>query len=167
MWKDWKSCMKNKEKKYFPLFTDLTEKKIVVCGAGEVAGRRVRTLLGFAGEIVVVAPECSEEIRKLSEKKEVIYKQKNYEREDIYDADMVIAATDNEKVNEDIYSACKCLGILVNVASSQQKCDFHFPGIIEYDGVVLGFNGAGKDHKKVRKIREKTERLLKEMDEKV
>lgn len=106
-------------------------------------------------------------IRKLSQENEVIYKQKNYEREDIYDADMVIAATDNEKVNEDIYSACKCLGILVNVASSQQKCDFHFPGILEYDGVVLGFNGAGKDHKKVREVRQKTERILKGMDEKI
>lgn len=52
--------MKSREKKFFPLFTDLTEKKIVVCGAGEVASRRVETLLGFAGEIVVVAPECSE-----------------------------------------------------------------------------------------------------------
>lgn len=159
--------MKSREKKFFPLFTDLTEKKIVVCGAGEVASRRVETLLGFAGEIVVVAPECSEKIRKLSQENEVIYKQKNYEREDIYDADMVIAATDNEKVNEDIYSACKCLGILVNVASSQQKCDFHFPGILEYDGVVLGFNGAGKDHKKVREVRQKTERILKGMDEKI
>ena len=31
-------------------------------------------------------------------------------------------------MNEDIYSACKCLGIQVNVASDQNKCDFHFPG---------------------------------------
>lgn len=167
MWKDWKSYMKSREKKFFPLFTDLTEKKIVVCGAGKIATRRVSTLLDFAGEIVVIAPDCSEEISKLSQKKEVIYKQKNYEREDIYDADMVIAATDNKQVNEDIYSACKCLGILVNVASNQQKCDFHFPGIIEYDGVVLGFNGAGKDHKKVREIREKTEQILKGMGEEI
>lgn len=53
-------------------------------------------------------------------------------------------------MNEDIYSACKCLGILVNVASSQDKCDFHFPGLLEYEGVVLGFNGAGKPQKSKR-----------------
>ena len=63
--------------------------------------------------------------------------------------------SDDTKVNEDIYSACKCLRIPVNTASNQQKCDFHFPGILEYEGVVLGFNGSGKDHKKVKEVREK------------
>ena len=51
------------------------------------------------------------------------------------------------------------LGIPVNTASNQQKCDFHFPGILEYEGVVLGFNGSGKDHKKVKEVREKPGKL--------
>lgn len=159
--------MKSKNKMFFPLFTDLTEKKIVVFGAGKIAARRVKTLLNFAGVIVVIAPESTEEIRDLEQEKMIVYKQKNYEREDLYDADLVIAATNNEQINNDIYSACKCLGILVNVASNQQKCDFHFPRIVEYDGVVLGFNGAGRDHKKVREVREKTEQLLKGFGEKI
>jgi len=91
---------------------------------------------------------------------EILYKEKTYSREDLYDADLVIAATDNKEVNEDIYSACKCLGIQVNVASDQNKCDFHFPGILEYEGVVIGFNGSGKDHRKVREVREKTQKVL-------
>ena len=40
----------------FPLFVDLTDKKIVVVGAGHIAARRVRTLCQFSGEITVVAP---------------------------------------------------------------------------------------------------------------
>lgn len=159
--------MESKEKKFFPLFTDLTEKKIVVFGAGKIAERRIKTLLTFVGEIVVVAPRCSDEIQKLIQEKQVIYRQKKYERDDLYDADMVLAATSDVQVNEDIYSACKCLGILVNVASNQQKCDFHFPGIIEYDGVVLGFNGGGKDHKKVSEIRRRTEEMLNKTGEEV
>lgn len=153
--------MENKEKKFFPLFTDLTEKKAVVVGAGKIGTRRIKTLLSFVGSLTVVAPWAEEEIKILAGQGRLEYREKKYEREDIYDADMVIAATDDEKVNEDIYSACKCLGILVNVASNQKKCDFHFPGIIEYDGVVLGFNGAGKDHRKVKEIRQKTEQALK------
>ena len=117
---------KNREKKLFPLFTDLTKKKAVVFGAGTIATRRVKTLLSFAGEIHVIAPEASAEILALAEKGEIVYQEKSYEREDLYDADLVLAATDDGKINEDIYSACKCLGILVNVASDQKKCDFHF-----------------------------------------
>ena len=136
--------MKSKEKKMFPLFVDLTEKKILVVGAGKIASRRVKTLLPFAGEITVEAPEAAEELLDLAEKGEILYRKKAYAREDLYDADMVIAATDSREVNEDIYSACKCLGIQVNVASDQNKCDFHFPGILEYDGVVMGFNGSNR-----------------------
>lgn len=152
--------MKNKEKKMFPLFVDLTGKKILVVGAGKIASRRVRTLLSFAGELEVEAPQATREILDLAEKGEILYRRKTYEREDLYDADMVIAVTDSPEINEDIYSACKCLGIQVNVASNQKKCDFHFPGILEYDGVVIGFNGSGKDHKKVRQVREKTQKAL-------
>ncbi|MFR4894760.1 MAG: hypothetical protein ACLUB0_00845 [Blautia hansenii] len=51
----------------------------------------------------------------------------------------------------------------MNTASNQQKCDFHFPGILEYEGVVLGFNGSGKDHKKVKEVREKTRKALEQI----
>lgn len=151
---------KNREKKLFPLFTDLSEKKAVVFGAGTIATRRVKTLLSFAGEIHVIAPEASAEILALAEKGEIVYQEKSYEREDLYDADLVLAATDDGKINEDIYSACKCLGILVNVASDQKKCDFHFPAVIEQDGVVIGINAAGKDHKKVKEVRQNVETYL-------
>ena len=60
--------MKSKEKKMFPLFVDLTEKKILVVGAGKIASRRVKTLLPFAGEITVEAPEAAEELLDLAEK---------------------------------------------------------------------------------------------------
>lgn len=157
--------MKNREKKFFPLFTDLSEKQAVIIGAGKIGTRRAETLLSFVGRITVIAPQCSDEIRRLALEKKLVYKEKKYEREDLYDADLVIAASDNKKINEDIYSACKCLGILVNVADNQQKCDFHFPGILEYDGVVMGFNSSGKDHRKVKKIREKLEELCKDTGE--
>ena len=75
-WKGWKNFMKNKEKKMFPLFVDLTEKKILVVGAGKIASRRVKTLLPFAGEIVVEAPEAAEELLNLAEKGEILYRKK-------------------------------------------------------------------------------------------
>ena len=45
------------ERAYFPLFIDLTRKKILVAGGGAIALRRVRTLLRFGADIHVIAPE--------------------------------------------------------------------------------------------------------------
>ena len=157
--------MSSKEKKFFPLFVDLTEKKAVVIGAGKIATRRIKTLLPFVGSLRVVAPKAGEEILRLAGENELKYVEKAYETEDIKEADLVIAATDKKEVNEQVYLDCKHAGILVNIASCQKKCDFQFPGILEYDGVVLGFNGSGRDHGKVKEVRMKTEAALQKIRE--
>lgn len=150
------------ERKLFPLFVDLTEKKVLIFGGGTIGTRRAEALLPFVGQLVVIAPEISEKIRILADQGKLQYIKKTYDREDLYDADLVLAATDQASVNQDIYSACKCLGILVNAANDQTKCDFHFPGLLAYDGVTIGFNGGGADHKKVKQIRQRVQQLLQE-----
>ena len=62
------------EKKLFPLYTDLTQKKAVVIGGGKIAARRITSLLGFVGELVVIAPLVQPEIRELAEKGELIWR---------------------------------------------------------------------------------------------
>lgn len=152
--------MEHKERKFFPLFMDFTQKKAVVIGGGKIATRRVKSMLEFMGEITVIAPECTDEIEKLYQQGKILYKNKKYESHDIEDADMVLAITDDKNLNEEIYSVCRQKNILVNISSNQEKCDFHFPGILEYDEIVIGFNGHGKNHKKVRQIRETIQEIL-------
>lgn len=147
---------------FFPLFVDIRRKTCVVVGAGRIAARRVRTLAGFCENITVIAPEAAEDIKSMARSGRLVWKQKAYERDDLYGAELVLAATDNPALNDDIYSVCKCLGILVNVCSDQSKCDFQFPGIVRRGDLVIGVNGAGKDHAAVRRMREKIENMLSE-----
>ena len=58
--------------KKFPLFIDLTEKKVVVYGAGVIASRRVETLLAFTSSLTVFAPEASEPIWKECREKHIL-----------------------------------------------------------------------------------------------
>ena len=154
-----------KSKQYFPLFVDISDKKIVVVGAGKIAARRVKTLVDFGAAIVVVAPQISPELEQLGLEQKITLVRREYQREDIYDAWMVLAVTDNEKLNEEIYSVAKCLGALVNVASNQKKCDFHFPGIIKNESYVVGINGGGQNHHGVAVLRGKVEKCLEDWEE--
>lgn len=138
----------------FPLFVDLTDKKVVVVGAGSIAARRVRTLCQFARDITVVAPGVCEEIRTLAGEGKIRLLNRPYRREDIYDAWMVVAATDDAALNREIYTAGRCLGAWVNVASDQRLCDFHFPGIVKKDPLVVGINASGEDHHLARQARQ-------------
>ena len=113
--------MAEKKKPYFPMFVDLSEKKVVVVGAGTIAKRRIRSLIEFTNHLVVIAPEVNPELQELESSGVIGILRKNYEREDIYGADIVIAATNDHKTNDDIYSVCKCMGITVNVCSDKNK----------------------------------------------
>lgn len=149
---------------YFPLFMDISEKKIVVVGGGNIAARRVKTLSDFCNHITVVAPEVHPDLESLEKESKITVIRREYRREDIYDAWMVLAATDQHKLNEEIYSVAKCLGALVNVASNQTKCDFHFPGIVRKDSYVVGINASGKDHHGAAILREKISEVLEEQE---
>lgn len=80
--------------------------------------------------------------------------------EDIYDADMVIAATNDSQINTDIYNVCKCTGITVNVCSDKHKCDFYFPGIARKENVVIGVTASGDNHRAARETVEKIRKIL-------
>jgi uroporphyrinogen III methyltransferase/synthase len=148
------------ESNYFPLFVDLTEKKIVVAGGGKIACRRIRTLLQFAEKILLISPEAEPELRQLAAEGRIEWRREPFRRELILDADMVLACTDDPQVNGEIHAVCRALGILVNVCSDRRKCDFYFPGVVKKDHVVIGVTAGGKDHRKAREVREKIRELM-------
>ena len=131
----------------FPLFLDISDKKIFVYGAGRIASRRVGTLLAFASSLTVFAPEASETVLNAWKEGKLSYQQRAYEQGTIpEDAFLVLAATDNAAVNEEIWRECREKKILVNVCSNREHCDFQFPGVAMKDDLVIGINAGGSDH---------------------
>ena len=146
----------------FPVFLDISNKKICIYGAGRIASRRAETLLAFAPSLHVFAPEASTWILQAAEKEKLIYKKEAYEPGGIPgDTWMVLAATDDHTVNEQIGKECREKGILVNVSSDRNLCDFDFPGVAVKENLVIGINAGGQNH---RLAREWTERIRKEVD---
>lgn len=156
--------MSDDKKRYFPMFVDLTDKKVVVAGAGTIAKRRIRALVEFTNHLYVIAPEVNPELKELEEAGKLTVLRKGYEREDLYDAAMVIAATNDNKVNQDIYLACKCLGIPVNVCSDREKCDFFFPALAVHENLVVGVRTSGQEKGLQRDVAEQIQCALDESE---
>ena len=152
--------MPDTKKPYFPMFIDLTEKKVVVAGAGTIAKRRIRSLLNFTNHLTVIAPEVNKELKSLEAEGLLTILKRKCEMEDFYSADLVIAATNDAQINNAIYDTCRKQGILVNVCSDKQKCDFYFPVIAMKDQVVVGITASGKDHKRAKALVEQIRSIL-------
>lgn len=143
---------------YFPLYVDLTEKNILFAGGGKIAARRVHILMRFAKHITVVAPRFEESFGELEKESQIRLVQRNFDFSDLIGRDLVFAATDDTELNRQIYEACKEQGIPVNVCSDQNLCDFQFPSVVISDDVVIGINASGKNHRRVKQVRQELEK---------
>ena len=152
------------KKPYFPLFVDLSEKRILVVGAGKIATRRVESLLDFAGSITVAAPEATERIRQLSREKKICWINGIYHKDMTEEADFVLAATDDDVCNTRIVKDCKARNIPVNACHKKELCDFYFPAVVIKDSVTVGITSGGQSHMQVKKMREQIEAALSKSD---
>lgn len=148
------------DRPYFPMFINLTDKKILVAGGGTIALRRVRTLLKFGADIHVTAPELCEELAQLEKEGKITAEHRRYRAGDIRGAQVVLAATDDHEVNRRIWEECRTAGILVNVADDKSLCDFYFPSVVMTDEAVIGVNSGGADPSITKKIRRKIEEMF-------
>ncbi|MBO4352012.1 MAG: hypothetical protein J5818_00790 [Eggerthellaceae bacterium] len=149
---------------FFPLFVDLGEKRAVFIGGGTIALRRIRTLLPFVGELVVYAPDFSPELENLAESSLIELVREPYRESMLDEADIAFACTNSADINDEVWAACKRRGILVNVCSDRNKCDFYFPGIAQRGNMVVGISAGGKDHRRVRQLKARIEMLMEEED---
>ena len=149
------------EKAYFPLFVDLSGKRIVAVGGGRIAARRIQTLLSFAEDITVVAPGLDPQLEALAEAGRIRVIRRPFADADLDGAAIVLAATDSREVNARVCALGKERGILVNVIDDPAACDFFFPGVVKDGSVVIGGTASGTDHKKARAVTQAIRELFK------
>lgn len=146
---------------YFPLFINLEHKRIIVVGGGSVAYRKITTLLSFADQISVYAKELCEQLQEYVNKYSgVCWVGEKPTKEQIMQADMVLAATNDRQENRRIADICHKAGILVNVADEKEECSFFFPSVVTRGDLTVGISSGGTSPAFCKKVRQEIERWL-------
>lgn len=146
--------------KYYPLLLDLRGKKCVVVGGGQVAQRKVRTLLKAKASVWVIAPRLSKGLRELKRKKEIFYKKTDYQRKYLKDSSIVIAATPDRNINSRVAQDAKELGLLTNVVDSPDESNFIVPSVINRGGLIISISTSGKAPALAKRMRKDLTNLL-------
>lgn len=146
--------------KYYPVFWDISGKKCVVIGGGEVAARKVDRLLSCGAKICVVSPELTGELASLKRDDRIEHIDDEYSSEFLYGATLVIGATDDEKTNAAISRDAKTKGIPVNIVDDPQKCDFILPSLVERGDMTIACGTGGASPALARHVREELEKIF-------
>ena len=129
---------------YFPFFVDIEKQNCLIVGGGIVALRKVEVLLPYDPDISVIAPEFAPELRELAETSAIRLEERAFSMEDLTGRDFVVAATDDQVLNQHISLTCKKERIPVNVVDVKEECSFIFPSIVRDGDIVIGISSGGK-----------------------
>jgi len=140
-----------------PINLQVEGRRCVVVGGGEVAERKVGLLLECGAEVVVVSPTLTARLRRLAEQGELTYHARKFVPADLEGALLVIAATDDPAVNEQVAAEAQARGLLVNAVDQPQMGNFHFPARLRRGELLLTVSTGGCSPLLARRIREEWE----------
>ncbi|WP_088350636.1 NAD(P)-binding protein [Bacillus cereus] len=137
----------------YPLTVRVNEKRVVVIGGGKVAGFKIIPLLKQGADIVVISPELDANLVKLVEEKKIRWYQRKYEKSDIKSAFLVVAASSDSILNEQVAEDA-AENQLVNVITNPESGNVHFPAAIHRGLLNIAVSTGGASPKLAKKIRD-------------
>lgn len=137
----------------YPIFLRIEKKVCVVIGAGEVALRKIESLRRAGAIVKVIAPEGDVP-------GEIEHIRRPYASGDLEGASLVIAATDDEKTNREVFEDARSRNIPVNVVDKPPLCTFFVPSVVERGDLRIAISTGGKCPALAKKLRKHLEEIF-------
>ncbi len=145
--------------KYYPVCLDITNKRCIVVGGGDVAERKVERLLDFGARITVIGKKLTPRLEAMKREGRINHIDADYNEAYINDAFLMIGATDQDDVNAKISRDGREKGILVNIVDDPDKCDFILPSLLQQGDLLIAISTGGKSPALAKNLREELEKL--------
>ena len=143
--------------KYYPIMLNIESKNCLIVGGGGIAYRKVIELIEYGASITVVSININEDIKVFVDKGVINYIVDRYDKVYIEDAYIVIACTNDTKINNQVFKDCSQKKILVNVVDDLKNCSFIVPSKIRRGDLTIAISTNGKSPMLSRSIREELE----------
>jgi len=141
---------------YYPLMLKVKGEPCLVVGGGPVALQKARALRRAGADVTVVSPDFTRAFLRLRTRR----LRRRFRTGDVAGRVLVIAATDDPKVNRAVSAACRKRTIPVNVVDVPELCSFIVPSILRRGPVVVAISTGGQSPSLAKALRRKLEAVL-------
>ncbi|MFO7604622.1 MAG: siroheme synthase CysG [Gammaproteobacteria bacterium] len=145
---------------FLPIFLNIKNRPCLVVGGGEVAARKVSLLLRAGGAVTVVSPVLCPALQQLHDDQAMAYQAGRFAPELIKGQAVIIAATDDSGVNQQVAELAQAAGIPVNVVDNPALCGFIMPSIIDRNPVQIAISTGGSSPVLARLLRARLETFI-------
>jgi precorrin-2 dehydrogenase/sirohydrochlorin ferrochelatase len=123
----------------YPLSLRLEGEKCLVVGGGRIAARKIASLVTCGAEVTVIAPATLPEVNVLAGE----VRRRPYRRGDAAGFRLVIAATGDAAVDQDVFEDAEAHRVLVNAADQPAACRFLVPAVLRRGPVSVAVSTGG------------------------
>ena len=148
--------------RYFPLFLDLKDRRVLVVGGGVIAERKAELVRESGARLVIVAPDITDRLAALHAAGQIDVIRRGFEPADVDGARLVIAATDDRRINGDVAAAAAARGIFANVVDDLDLSTGILPAIVDRSPIVIAISTQGTTPALARLVRARIETLVDE-----
>lgn len=147
---------------YYPVMLDLTGRACVVVGGGEVAVRKVQSLLETRANITIISRHLHPTLAALAETGQITLHCGLYESGMLAAITpfLVFAATDDPAVNQQVATEARSLGALVNAADEQGERDFTNMASVQRGDITIALSTGGASPELAAHLRKQVSDLI-------
>ncbi len=145
---------------YYPLFADLRGRRCVVIGGGVVAQRKVTTLLRFGARITLISPTVTTRLAGYARQGTIRHVARRYRGKELRGAWRGYAATDDQRVNEQVFREASAAQIFTNVVDQKPLCSFIAPAILTRGDLVIAISTGGSSPTVAKRLRQELARTI-------
>ena len=143
-----------------PLFLDLRGRPVLLIGAGEVAERKLDSLLRAQATVRIVALAVSAAVADRAREAGIDVAQRGFVPEDLDGVWLVVAATGDVALNAELAERCEARQLWLNVVDDTPRCSAIFPSIVDRDPLLVAISTGGRSPTLARWVRGMIEERL-------
>ncbi len=149
----------------FPVFLKLRNLDTLLIGGGNVGLEKLEALLKNdpLAKVTIVSIDFLPEIERIAQvKADIKLIKRAFEITDLEDRNIVVMATDQPLLHEEIKVVCNQRHILTNVADTPRLCDFYLGSTVTKGNLKIGISTNGQSPTFAKRFREVLEEILPE-----
>ena len=147
----------------YPIFLKLHNLNVLIVGGGNVGLEKLSFMLKSSpnANVEVVATQFLPELEALVENHPSVKLTKaKFKKKMLKKRNMVIACTDDLKVNKRVYDLSRKRYLICNIADTPDLCDYYLGGIVTKGNVKIAISTNGKSPTTAKRLREFFEEVI-------
>jgi precorrin-2 dehydrogenase len=138
---------------YYPAILDLAGREALVVGAGKVGEGKIAGLLAAEARVKVVSLTATEQVERWAKEGRIELALRAYERADLEGRFLVIAATEDNPTNVQVFDDAEQRQMLCNVVDVTHLCNFILPSIVRHGDLAIAVSTGGASPALARRVR--------------